>query len=59
MAICPFPHSITIDLQCRNGGNLNITAIYCPVYDTYSSKMKLDFMGAAVLEISDIAVNKK
>lgn len=56
---CPFLYNITTALLCRNGGNLNTTAIYCPVSDTYSPKMKLEFMGAAVLEILDIAVHKE
>lgn len=55
IATGPFLHNITIALLCRNGGNLNTAAIYCPASDTHSPRMKLEFMGAAVLEISDTA----
>lgn len=54
IAICPVLHSTTMALLCRNGENLNTTDIYCPISGTYSPRM-----GAAGLEISDIAVHKE
>lgn len=49
----------TVGLLHKSGRNLNTIAILSPtVYDRYSPKTKLKFMGAAVLEILDIAVRK-